>query len=394
MIIPDSDSKTLEKFFNNSAYSEYIYLRAAELIREGKSPEEAQKIVLEEVDGILDGSIVSEEDVKIKEDEPQETRGFCPTGPGGGMDNSCGKGGGGAKYAKGESMKRGDIKKGQRISIKKAGQKTVTTGVVQSVTHEKGKSEISLEKENGKVVTITIRDLAKITDEADVPSSPSKKTPGSNRPTPPDSDTPQAVANYGREVTEYCKSLGVEIMGGRRLEIGALLKRAANKASWTEVAAGVELCVSKGVPPPKIIMLDDDQDSGSFGWYNPREPNVVNVHSNIDQKRLDKAGKSGWLAGGNTPGAIVLHEAAHQLHDKAMRQGGGIGKGIVSLGENAPAGMRDAGEKYVSKYSGTEPAEFVAEVYTAHASGKKMPKRIWKFYKQLGGPPPPGGIPE
>lgn len=68
MIISDNDSEELEKFFNNSSSHEYIYLRTAELIREGKSPEEAQEEVLEEIRGIIDGSIVSEEDVDIEID--------------------------------------------------------------------------------------------------------------------------------------------------------------------------------------------------------------------------------------------------------------------------------------------------------------------------------------
>jgi hypothetical protein len=66
MIISDNDSEELEKFFNNSSSHEYIYMRTAELIRDGKSPEEAQAEVLQEIRGIIDGSIVSEEDVDIE----------------------------------------------------------------------------------------------------------------------------------------------------------------------------------------------------------------------------------------------------------------------------------------------------------------------------------------
>jgi hypothetical protein len=66
MIISDNDSEELEKFFNNSSGHEYIYMRTAELIRDGKSPEEAQAEVLQEIRGIIDGSIVSEEDVDIE----------------------------------------------------------------------------------------------------------------------------------------------------------------------------------------------------------------------------------------------------------------------------------------------------------------------------------------
>lgn len=86
------------------------------------------------------------------DDSPQtikEIRGFCPTGPGGGVDNSCGKEGGGGG---GGSISKGSVKAGMKVTITKSGAKTSTSGVVKSVSHEGKKSVITFE--NGKSVTI------------------------------------------------------------------------------------------------------------------------------------------------------------------------------------------------------------------------------------------------
>lgn len=72
-IIFDSEEDQLEEFFNNSAANEYVYAKTASLIREGKTPEEAQAEVLREVAGIIEGSVLSEEDAKIEvADEEQK----------------------------------------------------------------------------------------------------------------------------------------------------------------------------------------------------------------------------------------------------------------------------------------------------------------------------------
>lgn len=129
-----------------------------------------------------------------------ESRGFCPTGPGGGIDNSCSSKGGGG----GGAISKSGLKAGMKVTITKKGAKTSTTGVVKSVSHEGKKSVVTFE--NGK--SVTIYDKATIQAEAahaqatgqppstkvaaKVPDT-SKNPDPSHSKTPPPKDTLQEI---------------------------------------------------------------------------------------------------------------------------------------------------------------------------------------------------------
>lgn len=92
-------------------------------------------------------------------------RAFCPTGKGGGTDNSCsskdGGGGGdsGSGYQKGT---RKGIKEGQQVKIQKKGSGKVHEGVVQTVTHDGSKTTVVYKDKFGKTNTITIANAASV----------------------------------------------------------------------------------------------------------------------------------------------------------------------------------------------------------------------------------------
>lgn len=86
------------------------------------------------------------------------------------------------------------------------------------------------------------------------------------------------------------------------------------------------------------------------------------------------AGKGGSSSGG---ARIFIHEQGHMLHYKEL---GAWPVGDLTKAETAAA------TKYVSRYAATEPAEFVAEVFTGLNSGIKYPKSVMKIYERLGGP--------
>ena len=350
---------------------------------------------------------------RLRVEPAKESRGFCPTGPGGGIDNSCGKeGGGGGKYAKGDPMKRRDIKSGQKISITKYGQKTTTTGTVESVVHGDASSEITLRTDDGEVVKVKIRNLAKITDQADdgVTARPreDKNPPGgsgitASRPKAEDYNVDAAGRKQFRDaVGEYCKANGVTLIGGRE-DIGG--EATANIASLNEVSVGVETCIREGVPLPPIIRMFNpttSADDNTFGYYSSSSPNAIHINSQLSQERLDASQKSGWGVGG--AGSVVVHEAAHAAHDRKLRsdpsvkrgdQLGHSNHGVAGLPVEAFKGNRaQMIASAVSRYATTEPAEFVAETYTAHVGGRRIPARLWKLYRKYGGPTPPGGFPD
>jgi HK97 family phage portal protein len=349
------------------------------------------------------------------DDSPQtikEIRGFCPTGPGGGIDNSCGKeGGGGGKYAKGDPMKRGDIKTGQRISITKAGQKTTRTGVVVSVTHGEKESEITLRGDDGKESSVKIRDLAKITDQPDGGSlSPPPEKPAGSKVngTRPDkakfSVDAEGRKQFRSAVAAFCQENGVTLLGGFG-ELG-IPESFANLVSLDEVAAGVETCRREGVPLPPAIKFfapTTPSDENTFGYYMASSPNAIHINAQLDPGRLEVSQKSGWTVGAGA-GWVVVHEAAHAAHDRALRsdptvargdQLGHVNRGIAGLPvEPLKGAAASMAASAVSRYATTEPAEFVAETYTAHVSGRRVPPRLWKLYRRYGGPQPPGGFPD
>jgi hypothetical protein len=101
-------------------------------------------------------------------------------------------------------------------------------------------------------------------------------------------------------------------------------------------------------------------DPGKFRdmghWYNPHEM----------QAMLDQNHKAGWWAS-NHPSAVIDHEIGHALH-----------RDSVGLEHFSGPGMRDPMpdpewvEKAVSKYATTNPAEFVAEIYSGLKGGREF----------------------
>lgn len=101
------------------------------------------------------------------DDSPQTvmSRAFCPTGKGGGTDNSCSskEGGGGSDTGSGyQKGTRKGIKEGQRVKIQKKGSGKVHEGVVQTVTHDGSKTTVVYRDKNGKFNTITIANAASV----------------------------------------------------------------------------------------------------------------------------------------------------------------------------------------------------------------------------------------
>jgi hypothetical protein len=203
-------------------------------------------------------------------------------------------------------------------------------------------------------------------------------------------------------VAEYCKANGVSLVGAYGDISG---QGSANLTALSEVAVGVETCVREGVPLPPIIKLfapTTINDDNTFGYYSPSQPNAIHINSQLDKKRVEDSQKTGWAAG--KEGSIVVHEAAHAAHDRVLRshpsvargdQLGHSNHGVAGLSTEAFKGSRATMiASAVSRYATTEPAEFVAETYTAHVSGRMIPDRLWKLYRKYGGPTPPGGYPD
>jgi hypothetical protein len=331
-----------------------------------------------------------------------ESRGFCPTGPGGGIDNSCGKeGGGGAVAAVGDTLKRKDVQVGQTISVQKHGQQTVHNGVVTNVKHEAAVSEITLKGADGKETTIRIRNLAQIREANLGDSAKLKETsarePKAGRkgkpelPKKPDLNTKQTREQFRQEVKDFCRAHGVEVtevmkMGGSNID------------AMNEVAVGVSRLVSSGQSlPSKIIMTPRDPNGGrmgnALGYYSPNNPGAIYVNSGMPPGEPKSSVDSGFLAGSSAsgPGTVIVHENGHRLHHAAIgdkefdrlprppRRGGTT----MSYRDHQVAGQ-------VSRYAQTCEAEFVAETYSGHLSGRRYSDEVYTLYDRYGGPKIPG----
>lgn len=340
------------------------------------------------------------------DDSPQtikEARGFCPTGPGGGIDNSCGKeGGGGGNYAVGDSMKRSDVSVGQTISIQKHGQKTVHNGVVVSVSHDGKQSTITLRDASGKETTVTIRDLAKIREanlgdkgklaaDDDKSGSPKGRKAGAP-PEKPTSSGWRDVERYSTEVQEYCQELGVEVIESRSMGSG---RNRPTIETLHEIATGVQKLAEAGSPLPERIIITNKRPSGgpmgsAMGYYYPglsgRDSSTIFVSGKVPSGEPDSSIRDGWLAGkdGSGVGGIVVHETGHMLHHRA------IGEAFDRLERPGPntfsPGNYEIAAK-VSRYATTCPAEFVAETFAGHTSGIKYDKDVYDLYDKYGGYP-------
>lgn len=342
------------------------------------------------------------------DDSPQtikEIRGFCPTGPGGGIDNSCGREGGGANYAVGDSMKRSDVATGQTISIQKHGQKTVHNGVVVSVSHDGKQSTITLRDASGKETTVTIRDLAKIREanlgdkgklaaDDDKAGSPKGRKAGAP-PEKPTSSGRKDVERYSTEVQEYCQELGVEVMESRSVGSG---RNRPTIETLHEIATGVQKLAESGSPLPERIVITNQRPSGgpmrnAMGYYYPglsgRESSTIFVSGKVPSGEPDSSIRDGWLAGkdGSGVGGIVIHETGHMLHHRA------IGEAFNRLERPGPNTFSPDNYEIaakVSRYATTCPAEFVAETFSGHASGIKYDNDVYDLYDKYGGYPLPG----
>ena len=333
------------------------------------------------------------------DDSPQaikEIRGFCPTGKGGGIDNSCSAkdGGGGADYAVGDPMKRRDVAAGQTISIQKHGQQTISNGVVVSVNHNDKESEITLRDANGKERTVKIRDLAQIR-EANLGDSgkivePKPRAGGkkpSGPPEPPSGNSKRDRAAYFSDVESYCKDSGVNLRESLTVRGGSSV------ASLHEVAVGIHRMQQEGLELPKTVALTTRTPRGGamgskvFGYYAGGD--TVFINAKMPPGEPDSSIKQGWLSGSaaSARGSIVIHEAGHMSHEKALGESrfralprppksGGTAFGYR---EHAVAGQ-------VSRYAQTCPVEFVAETYSGHASGKRYSEDVYQMYNLYGGP--------
>jgi len=339
---------------------------------------------------------------------PKESRGFCPTGPGGGIDNSCGKeggGGGGAVAAVGDTLKRKDVAVGQTISVQKHGQQTVHNGVVTGVKHEAAVSEITLKDAEGKETTIRIRNLAQIreanlghTGKIKEPSEKKEPKTGKTKVIKevakrPELDSRKERLRFKQEVKDFCASHGVKIE-----ESFSVRKQGPSIDSMHEVAVGVNRLVKEGQQPPSVVIMTQKMSDGSsmgrsMGYFHPNRPDAIFVNARMPSGEPQGSINSGFLAGtGNSgTGTVIVHENGHRLHQAAVgrdefdrfprapRSGGST----LSFRDHQTAGQ-------VSRYAQTCEVEFVAETYSGHVAGRRYSDEVYTLYDRYGGPRLPG----
>jgi len=353
--------------------------------------------------------IDSEEDVSEWQDfvsgrtAASESRGFCPTGPGGGIDNSCSSkdGGGGSDAAVGDPLKRKDIAVGQTISIQKYGQNAVHNGVVTKVKHDDKSSEITIKDSDGNEKTVKIRDLAKIreanlgdTGKVSEPKAPkgSGKKKYEGPPEPPESVSKKARAEYRAAVEDYCKSLGVEYR-----ESIAMGRAGTTMESMKEVAQGLHRLRQNGMELPESVVMTTKLPSGrsmgsTLGYYVPGGKSIY-IHGRLSTGEPEASIKSGWLAGSaaSQRGTTVMHEMGHMAHERAVGSKAFNALPRPDAKTDTTLSFRDhetAGR--VSRYAQKSPTEFVAETYTGHLSGQRYTQEVYDLYNRFGGPRLPG----
>jgi HK97 family phage portal protein len=342
------------------------------------------------------------------DDSPQtikESRGFCPTGSGGGIDNSCSSkdGGGGADLAVGDTVRRRDVQVGQTISVQKYGQNAVHNGVVTDVKHDGKATDITLKDSQGGEKTIRIRDLAKIREanlgdaegQPATPKTPKEKKTGRKLgevPKKPESNGKREREQYKKDVKDYCRAAGVNIQ-----EAFSVGKQGSSVDALHEIAHGVKRLVDNGQKPPATIVLTNSINGGRMGkvmgYYSPSASDTIHINSNLTPGEPGYSINSGWAAGSaaSPHGSIVIHETGHMLHHSA------VGSQAFSAFPRPPRGggsnltFRDsvvAGQ--VSRYAQTCPVEFVAEAYSGHLAGRRYSDEVYTLYNRFGGPRLPG----
>jgi HK97 family phage portal protein len=333
------------------------------------------------------------------DDSPQtikEIRGFCPTGPGGGIDNSCGKeGGGGSVAAVGDTLKRKDVQVGQTISVQKHGQQKVHNGVVTGVKHEAAVSEITLKDADGNETTIRIRNLAQIR-EANLGDSgkirePSEKkgpNPGKTKtiqevPEKPTGGSKKERERFRQEVKDFCASHGVSVEDS--FSVG---RQGSTIDSLHEVAVGVNRLVKSGQEPPPVIVMTRPQ-KGHMGYFSPHRPDAIFVNARLPAGEPQGSINNGFLAGTGSSGrgTIIVHENAHRLHQAAVGEQEFRRFPRIQPRGGTTLSFRDhqvAGQ--VSRYAQTCEVEFVAETYSGHVAGRRYSDDVYTLYNRLGGP--------
>jgi hypothetical protein len=335
-----------------------------------------------------------------------ESRGFCPTGAGGGIDNSCSSkdGGGGAVAAVGDTLKRKDVQVGQTISVQKHGQQTVHNGVVTGVKHEAAVSEITLRGADGKETTIRIRNLAQIRESNLGDSEKLKeKTPGGRQkvgkgqrpevPKLPENAGKKERDAYKQEVKDFCKAHGVRLEDS--LTVG---KSGPTPSSLNEVATGINRLVNAGQSPPSVIVMTNLGPGGgamgsALGYYDPGRPEAIFVSSRMPYGEPQGSINSGFLAGtGNSGhGTVIVHENGHRLHHQAI--GDKEFDRLPRPPKRMPTTLSYSDHSVasqVSRYGATCEAEFVAETYSGHISGRRYSDEVYTLYNRYGGPRLPG----
>lgn len=334
-----------------------------------------------------------------------EARGFCPTGPGGGIDNSCSskQGGGRADYAVGDVVKRRDVSVGQTISVQKYGQTTVHNGVVTAVNHSDKASDITIKDANGNEKTIRIRDLAKIREanlgDADAPAGDAKpkREPKAGKsgklgdvPPKPTTNGKRDRDAYSQAVKDYCKSAGVDV----KEAIGA---RGTTIDSMHEVASGIKRLQDAGVELPSRVVLTNRQPLGKrlggiMGYYAGGQQTIF-VNNRMPSGEPDASIRNGWISGSaaSAAGTVIVHETAHMLHDRAIGSTEFNRLPRPPKGGGSSLSFRDLSTaSQVSRYATTCPVEFVAETFSGHTSGRRYSQEVYDLYDRYGGPKLPG----
>ena len=129
-----------------------------------------------------------------------------------------------------------------------------------------------------------------------------------------------------------------------------------------------------------------------------------NIYINTDPDKLKKVTEAREARGGevvpwvvsSSVDEVALHELGHLNHYHAMEDAEedswweltgfdwDTGKQIETA---LPPEYSEVAIKYVSHYASSNPAEFVAEVYTGTMSGTKYPPEVESIYREYGGAP-------
>jgi hypothetical protein len=160
------------------------------------------------------------------------------------------------------------------------------------------------------------------------------------------------IANHALEWAERRKAAGYPMPGGIRIDPNEF--KAWNGKPDTAIIARVD------AKTHDIIHIN----SNSAHWLDP-----------LGNGKKEAAGK--WTESEST----LDHEMGHLLN---WRESPDIAK---KLSKADPTGaVSDALKSQISRYGGTSPMEFVAEVYSGRISGKSYSAEVLKAYEKWGGP--------